>query len=144
MLVGFPSLCIWARKWFQTLNQAWPDPPDYPILMFFNIKKRPIRANDLLEGNFSNKTQRKLRELRFWWNEFYGLFGENRTNGRILLPALFSWQGVQWKLELADTSLAENLGLKDTLQKIWATVFFSFLAHKSAQNSEKPRLSGQK
>ena len=27
---------------------------------------------------------------------------------------------VQWKLDLADTDLAENLGLKDTLQKIWA------------------------
>ena len=31
---------------------------------------------------------------------------------------------IQWKLDLADTSLAENLGLKDTLQKIWATVFY--------------------
>ena len=31
--------------------------------------------------------------------------------------------GVQWKLDLADTDLAENLGLKDTLQKIWATIF---------------------
>ena len=30
---------------------------------------------------------------------------------------------IQWKLDLADTSLAENLGLKKTLQKIWATVF---------------------
>ena len=30
---------------------------------------------------------------------------------------------IQWKLDLADTSLAENLGLKDTLQKIWAAVF---------------------
>jgi len=30
---------------------------------------------------------------------------------------------VQWKLDLADTSLAENLSLKDTLQKIWATIF---------------------
>ena len=28
-----------------------------------------------------------------------------------------------WKLDLADTDLAENLGLKDTLQKIWATIF---------------------
>ena len=30
---------------------------------------------------------------------------------------------VQWKLDLADTDLAENLDLKDTLQKIWATNF---------------------
>ena len=30
---------------------------------------------------------------------------------------------IQRKLNLADTSLAEKLGLKDTLQKIWATVF---------------------
>ena len=30
---------------------------------------------------------------------------------------------VQWKLDLADTSFADNLGLKDTLQKILATVF---------------------
>ena len=30
---------------------------------------------------------------------------------------------VQWKLDLADTSLAENLSLKDTPQKIWATIF---------------------
>ena len=32
-------------------------------------------------------------------------------------------QAIQWKFDLADTNLAENLGLKDTLQKIWATVF---------------------
>ena len=38
---------------------------------------------------------------------------------------------IQWKLDLADTSLAETLGLKETLQKIWATVFL-FLVHKSA------------
>ena len=31
---------------------------------------------------------------------------------------------VQWKLDIADTSLAENLGLEDTFQKIWATVFY--------------------
>ena len=30
---------------------------------------------------------------------------------------------VQWKIDLADTSLAENLSLEDTLQKIWAIVF---------------------
>ena len=30
---------------------------------------------------------------------------------------------VQWKLDLAYTDLAENLRLKDTLQKIWATIF---------------------
>ena len=30
---------------------------------------------------------------------------------------------VQWKLDLADTDLAENLDLKDTLKKIWATIF---------------------
>ena len=28
------------------------------------------------------------------------------------------------KFDLADTSLAENLGLEDTFQKIWATVFY--------------------
>ena len=30
---------------------------------------------------------------------------------------------MQWNLDLADTGLAENLGLKDTLQKIWAAIF---------------------
>ena len=30
---------------------------------------------------------------------------------------------ILWKLDLADTDLAENLGLKDTLQKICATIF---------------------
>ena len=30
---------------------------------------------------------------------------------------------IQWKLDLADTDLAENLDLKDTPQKIWATIF---------------------
>ena len=30
---------------------------------------------------------------------------------------------LQWKLNLADTDLAENLYLKDTPQKIWATIF---------------------
>ena len=30
---------------------------------------------------------------------------------------------IQWKLDLADTDLAENLDLKNTPQKIWATVF---------------------
>ena len=30
---------------------------------------------------------------------------------------------VQRKLDLADTDLAENLDLKDTPQKIWATIF---------------------
>ena len=30
---------------------------------------------------------------------------------------------VQWKLDLADTDLAENLDLKDTHQKIFATIF---------------------
>ena len=40
------------------------------------------------------------------------------------------WQfcdlNVQWKLDLADTDLAENLDLKDTLQKIWATIFYFY------------------
>ena len=36
---------------------------------------------------------------------------------------LFSLSKIQWKLDLADTDLAENLDLKDTLQKIWATIF---------------------
>ena len=30
---------------------------------------------------------------------------------------------LQWKLDLVDTDLAENLDLKDSLQKIWATIF---------------------
>ena len=30
---------------------------------------------------------------------------------------------IQWKLDLADTDLEENLDLKDTPQKIWATIF---------------------
>ena len=28
-----------------------------------------------------------------------------------------------WKLDLADTDFAENPGLKDTLQNVWATIF---------------------
>ena len=30
---------------------------------------------------------------------------------------------VQWKLDLVDTDLADNLDLNDTLQKICATIF---------------------
>ena len=30
---------------------------------------------------------------------------------------------MQWKLDLADTDLAENLDLKDILQQIWVTIF---------------------
>ena len=30
---------------------------------------------------------------------------------------------IQWKLDLADTDLAKNLDLKDTPQKMWATIF---------------------
>ena len=43
---------------------------------------------------------------------------------------------VQWKLDLADTDLAENLDLKDTLQKIWATIFdFQYISPlKIAEN----------
>ena len=52
-------------------------------------------------------------------------------------------QEVQWKLDLADTDLAENLDLKGTPQKIWANIFL-FLVHKSAQNSENTRFSRQK
>ena len=33
---------------------------------------------------------------------------------------------VQWKLDLADTDLVANLDLKDTLQKIWATIFYFY------------------
>ena len=50
---------------------------------------------------------------------------------------------IQGKLDLADTDLTENLDLKDTPQKIWATIF-DFLLHKSTQISGKPRFSGQK
>ena len=32
-------------------------------------------------------------------------------------------KGVQWKLDLANTDVAENLYLKDTLQKTWLTNF---------------------
>ena len=42
---------------------------------------------------------------------------------------------LQWKLDLVDTSLAENLGLKDSLQKIWATIFYVFLAHYGYRQS---------
>ena len=35
----------------------------------------------------------------------------------------FTFISIQWKLDLAGTDLAENLVLKDTLQKIWGTVF---------------------
>ena len=30
---------------------------------------------------------------------------------------------VHWKLDSVDTDLVETLGLKDTLQKIWAPIF---------------------
>ena len=30
---------------------------------------------------------------------------------------------IHWKLDLADTDLAENLGLMDNLQKIWVAIF---------------------
>ena len=33
---------------------------------------------------------------------------------------------IQRKLDLADTDIAENLDLKDALQKIWATIFDFF------------------
>ena len=33
---------------------------------------------------------------------------------------------VQWKVDLADTDLAENLDLKDTPQKILATIFYFY------------------
>ena len=41
--------------------------------------------------------------------------------------SIFCWcrnNTIHWKLDLADTDLAENLGLKDTLQKIWSTIFY--------------------
>ena len=40
------------------------------------------------------------------------------------------------KLDLADTDLAKNLSLKDTLQKIWATIFdFEYISPlKIAEN----------
>ena len=46
---------------------------------------------------------------------------------------------LQWKLDLADTDLAETLDLKDTLQKIWATIFVFLVT----RNSGKSRFSGQ-
>ena len=40
----------------------------------------------------------------------------------------FAWikmsKELHWKLDLADTGLAENLGLKDNLQKIWVTIVY--------------------
>ena len=43
------------------------------------------------------------------------------------LPLRYSGKGViYWKLDLAATDLAENLGLKDTLQKIWATTYYFY------------------
>ena len=49
---------------------------------------------------------------------------------------------VQCKLGSADSSLAETPFLKDTFQKILATIFW-FLIHKSTQNSGKSRFSGK-
>ena len=48
---------------------------------------------------------------------------ENLLASLLKLKSKMVFYPVQWKLDLADTSLAENLGLKDTLKKIWATVF---------------------
>ena len=39
------------------------------------------------------------------------------------LELYFKLNQIQWKLDLTDTDLAENLDLKDTPQKIWATIF---------------------
>ena len=46
----------------------------------------------------------------------------NRNFGRGLFAILLRCK-IQYKLDLADTDLAENLDLKDTPQKIWATIF---------------------
>ena len=48
----------------------------------------------------------------------------------LLVTLVFSWNPVHCKLDLADTDLAENLGLKDTLQKELGNHFW-FLVHIS-------------
>ena len=50
---------------------------------------------------------------------------------------------VQWKLDLADTDLAENLDLKENPSENLGNHFL-FLVHKSARNSGNTRFSGQK
>ena len=52
--------------------------------------------------------------------------GENENGLVFLKNRVEKWTVnlVQWKLDLADTDFAENLDLKDTLQKIWATIFY--------------------
>ena len=50
---------------------------------------------------------------------------------------------IQWKLDLADTDLAKNLDLKDTPQKMWATIF-DFYYISPLEIAEKTRFSGQK
>ena len=54
-----------------------------------------------------------------------------------VLSNLILWNtfSVQWKLDLADTDLAENLDLKDTPQKIWATIFdFYYISPLEMEN----------
>ena len=48
--------------------------------------------------------------------------GKNKGHECLILKNL-NVLPVQWKLDLADTGLAENFSLKDTLQKLWETVF---------------------
>ena len=69
--------------------------------------------------------------------DFTCFYAEPQLSGKIFWCEV----GVQWRLDLTDTDLAENLDLKDTLQKIWATIF---LVRKFAQKSGKTRYSGQK
>ena len=50
---------------------------------------------------------------------------------------------IQCKLDLADTDLAENLDLKDTLQKTRVTIFdFQYIS--PLKNSGKSRISGDR
>ena len=50
---------------------------------------------------------------------------------------------IQWKLDLADTDLAENLDLTDTRQKIWATIFyFLYMVSMSLELADKSLATG--
>ena len=49
---------------------------------------------------------------------------EGRGKAARVVDFVAKWLNIRWRLDLADTDLAENLDLKDTLQKIWATIFY--------------------
>ena len=66
--------------------------------------------------------------IRIWWllvqeNSLTNSVGNIRAVISLLECCQNFRSEAQWRLDLADTILAENLSLKDTLQKIWATIF---------------------